>query len=75
MPYVNVWIDNDEVIEASDDDDLIEMLESRGYSCFKYSGGQHGEYSSVEHLMDCGMVNEAKAEALLIVGKAIGRSL
>lgn len=75
MPYVNVWIDNDEVIEESDDDDLIEALNSRGYSCYKDGSAGNGEYSSVEHLMDCGMVNEAKAEALLIVGRAIGRSL
>lgn len=75
MPYVNVYVDDDEVLEAMTDDELIEVMNARGYGCYKDGGANNGEYPSVEHLLDCGLVNEAKAEALLIVGKALGRAL
>ena len=75
MPYVNVWIDGDDLIDELEDDDLIEKLETRGYVCYK-SGGSSGDgYSSVEHLLDCGMADAARAEALMIVSKIIGRTL
>jgi len=75
MPYVNVWIDNDEVIEETDDDDLIEALNSRGYSCYKGGSSSDNVFASVEHLLDCGMVDTARAEALTIVSKILGRTL
>jgi hypothetical protein len=75
MPYVNVWVDNDDLLDEIDDDDLVEKLNRRGYACFKNGVANGHEFSSVKHLMDCGMINEAKAEAFLIVGRAIGRSL
>ena len=75
MPYVNLWIDNDEVIEETDDDDLIEALKSRGYSCFKSGSSGDNVFASVEHLLDCGMADAAKQEALMIVSKILGRTL
>ena len=75
MPYVNVWIDNDEVIEKTDDNDLIEALKSRGYSCYKDGSSSDNVFASVEHLLDCGMIDAAEQEALRIVGKIIGKML
>jgi hypothetical protein len=75
MPYVEVWVETDDLIDELDDDDLIEKLQSRGYSCFKDAFADRGEFGIVEHLSVCGLVDEARAEALKIVSKAIGRSL
>lgn len=73
MPYVNVHIDLDDF----DDDDLIEELESRGYTCTKDSDSVAGleGLEHVEHLITCGLIDVARAEALDLVGKAIGRPL
>lgn len=73
MPYVLIHVDFDDF----DDDDLKEELESRGYTVSKHgiSTNSLGDLGHVEHLMMCGQVNAAKAEALAMVSKAIGRTL
>ena len=75
MPYVNVWIDEDDLLDELDDDYLISKLKNRGYSCFKSGSSGDDGFLSVEHLLDCGFKKEAREEALLIVGKTLGRSL
>jgi hypothetical protein len=72
MPYVHVHIDPDDF----DTDDLIEELESRGYTVSKNSGTEAlGSLDHIEHLAICGQIEIARAEALQLVSKAIGRPL
>jgi hypothetical protein len=71
MPYVHIHIDLDEF----DDDDLIEELESRGYTCTKDSATGLEGLDRVEHLAVCGQLEIARAEALQLVSTAIGRPL
>lgn len=71
MPYVHIHIDLDEF----DDDDLVEELESRGYTCTKDSATGLEGLDRIEHLAICGQSDVAKAEALKLVGDAIGRPL
>lgn len=74
MPYVNVWIETDDLVDDIADEELVEELEGRGYSCFK-NQAISGDFAIVEHLSVCGLIAEARAEALKIVGNAIGRRL
>jgi hypothetical protein len=72
MPYVSVHIDLDDFAE----DDLVEELESRGYTVSKNSGTEAlGSLDHVEHLAICGQLEIARAEALQLVSKAIGRTI
>ena len=72
MPYVSVHIDLDEF----DDDDLVRELESRGYRVSKTNGTEAlGDLEHVEHLALCGLIADARNEALEIVSKAIGRPI
>jgi hypothetical protein len=71
MPYVHIHIDLDEF----DDDDLISELESRGYTCTKDSATGLEGLERVEHLAVCGQIEIARAEALQLVSKAIGRTI
>lgn len=75
MPYVHVEIDLDEF----DTEDLIEELESRGYTCSKHKReadlGGLGDLEHIEHLAICGQLDVARKEALQLVSKAIGRTL
>lgn len=74
MPYVNVWIETDDLFNDMTDEEIIGALESRGYSCFKNSATS-GDFAIVEHLSVCGLIDEARSEALKIVGSVIGRRL
>ncbi len=77
MPYVNVYVDNGDVLDEMDDDDLISALKSRGYVVMKNgtSASSLDGLERVEHLSLCGLKGAAKSEALRIVGDAIGRNL
>lgn len=71
MPYVSVHIDFDDF----DEDDLIEELESRGYTCSKNSVTGVEGLDRIEHLAICGQLEVARTEALQLVSRAIGRSI
>lgn len=71
MPYVSVRIDFDDF----DEDDLVEELESRGYTCTKNAPAGLDGLDRVEHLAICGQLEIARAEALQLVSKAIGRTI
>jgi hypothetical protein len=72
MPYVSVHIDFDEF----DEDDLVQELESRGYRVSKTTDTEAlGDLDHVEHLALCGLIADARNEALELVGKAIGRPI
>jgi spore coat polysaccharide biosynthesis protein SpsF (cytidylyltransferase family) len=75
MPYVSVYVDTHDIIEELEDDDIIEVMSNRGFSCFKGSISGDNVFASVEHLLDCGMADTARAEALTIVSKILGRTL
>jgi hypothetical protein len=75
MPYVSVYVENREILNEIDSEDIIEEMKERGYSCFKGSTSGNHVFASVEHLLDCGLADTARAEALMIVGKILGRSL
>ena len=59
MPYVHVEIDLDDF----DDDDLIEELESRGYTCSKDSVTGVEGLERIEHLAICGQTEIARADS------------
>ena len=72
MPYVSVEIDLDEL----DEDDLVQELESRGYCVSKTNGTKAlDDLEHVEHLALCGLIADARNDALKLVGKAIGRQI
>lgn len=77
MPYVHIDI----APEEFEDDELIEELESRGYSVTHKDdttdllGNSLGNLDHIEHLAICGQIEHARAEALLLVGRIIGRPL
>lgn len=72
MPYVSVHIDLDEF----DDDELVEELEIRGYRVSKaHEPATLGDLEHVKHLASCGLIADARIEALELVGKAIGRPI
>ena len=72
MPSVSVDIDLDEF----DEDDLVQELESRGYRVSKTNGTEAlGDLERVKHLALCGLIADARNEALELVGKAIGRPI
>ena len=75
MPYVSVYVETRDILEELESDDIIEVLGNRGYSCFKGSSSGDNVFASVEHLLDCGLADTARAAALMIVGKILGRSL
>ncbi len=71
MPYIHIHIDFDEF----DDDDLISELESRGYTCSEdLMTGVEG-LDRIEHLVVCGQLEAARAEAMQLVSAAIGRPI
>jgi hypothetical protein len=76
MPWVSVHIDDD-CLEEFDEDDLKAELERRGFSVAKRGEPIEGltELEHVEHLVVCGLRDEARREALVLVGRAIGRPL
>lgn len=69
--YVTVDVEVD--LGDFDDDDLIDQLELRGYVVSK--GVTRHDFERVEHLATCGQIEAARAEALALVGEAIGRPL
>jgi hypothetical protein len=71
MPYVSVHMEFDDF----DEDDLVEELESLGYTCTKESVTGLDGLDRVEHLAICGQIEIARAEALQLVSKAIGRTI
>lgn len=71
MPYVSVHIDFDDF----DEDDLVEELESRGYTCTKNAPAGLDGLDRVAHLAICGQLEIARAEALQLVSQAIGRTI
>ena len=72
MPFVSVHIDFDEFGE----DELVEELETRGYRVSKaHEPATLGDLKHVEHLALCGLIADARNEALELVGKAIGRPI
>lgn len=77
MPYVRVYVDSDDVLEEIDDDDLKTELEKRGYQVSEKGRtiAAVDGLDRVEHLSLCGLTQDAQAEALRLVGDAIGRTL
>lgn len=71
MPYVSVHIDLDDF----DEDELIEELEYRGYTCTKNAPAGLDGLDRIEHLAICGQLEIARAEALQLVSHAIGRTI
>ena len=72
MPLVSVHIDFDEFGE----DELVEELETRDYRVSKaHEPATLGDLKHVEHLALCGLIADARNEALELVGKAIGRPI
>jgi len=75
MPYVRVFVDVSDALEELEDDDIADEMKKRGFWCFKKGSGDAEDFSSVQHLLDCGMRDEAKKEALEIVGQMMGKPL
>lgn len=77
MPYVRVYIDTSDVADELDDDELKRELEKRGYQVSEKgkSVASLDGLARVEHLALCGLVRDAQAEALQLVGDAIGRRI
>ena len=72
MPFVSVHIDFDEFGE----DELVEELEIRGYSVSKaQEPATLGDLEHIKQLALCGLIADARNEALELVGKAIGRPI
>ena len=72
MPFVSVHIDFDEF----DDDELVKELEIRGFRVSKaYEPATLSGLEHIEHLAICGLIDDARNEALKLVGKAIGRPI
>lgn len=74
MPYIHVSVSD--VIDELDSEDLIEELVRRGYSepSKNIAAGLDG-LDRIAHLAACGLVNDARTEALQMVGEAIGRPI
>ena len=64
--YISTEVEID--LDEFDDDDLLDEIKSRGI-------GEHFEpvFQHVEHLIVCGLLDEAKKEALDQVSQIIGR--
>jgi len=62
--YTEVDVDID--LSDFDDQELLDELESRNLS-------ENSKFDFVDHLIVCGQLDEAKAEALRIVEEIIGR--
>lgn len=75
MPYVSVWVEDSDVLDEIDDDDLISALKKRGYSVSRSISENLEGINRIDHLYDCGMADQARKEALMLVGNAIGRPL
>lgn len=77
MPEVQVYVDVE--LDDFDTDDLIKELEDRGYAVIKGAKAEAADvgesFDRVEHLAVCGQIEAARAEAVYIASKAIGRSL
>lgn len=73
MPYIHIDID----LVEFDDNELVDELKSRGYDVVEKCGSVEslGNLDHIEHLVVCGQIVHARAEALLLVGRAIGRPL
>lgn len=67
MPYVSVWVDEPDLSEA-DTEDLIQELERRGHCAPPLEG-----IGRIQHLMDCGLSQYARDEALRMVAEQVGR--
>ena len=74
MPYVQVYVDNADVLEKMSDDDLIKEMGLRGFKCAKEAppitmdGIEH-----IEHLVLCGLYADARQEALQMIERQIER--
>lgn len=73
MPYVSVSVD----LEDFDTSDLIDELEARGYKAHKAETGAMPaeDLDYVQHLALCGLIPEARQEALKVVSTVIGRAI
>lgn len=70
MPYITVDVDVD--LHSFETDELIEELESRGRSSDIHP---MIDLTRIEHLIVCGQVEQAKAEAWSMIVKAIGETV
>lgn len=73
MPYVCVQVDISDIDSA----DMVKELETRGYTVSRAGGpvATLDGLDRIEHLALCGLMRDAQAEALSLVGDAIGRRL
>ncbi len=77
MVYVNIELDD------FDDDDLKAELEARGFAVFKGSTDTSIDLERIEHLVTCGLMEQARAELMEqaraelieLASRAIGRPL
>lgn len=63
-------IEEDIDFSSCDDDELIDVLNERGYTVTKDGPGA---FKRIDHLIVCGQIEAAKAEALAMVSELIGR--
>lgn len=75
MPYVQVFVDFSDVIDEFDDEEIAEEMRKRGYWCFKKGDQEIEDFAIVQHYFDCGLRDQAKKEAIEIVGQMMGRPL
>ena len=75
MTSRQIYVDVD--LDDFDAEELIDELESRGYSVTKdaISIDTLGSFSHVQHLADCGLIQDARTEAIGLIESAIGRRL
>lgn len=82
MPYVSVEVDVDVSLDDYEVDDLIEELESRGYTCAKNgsvsdlgTAMNNIDFDRIEHLSICGQKATARTELFSMVQEVIGYDL
>ncbi len=71
MPYITVEAHVD--LDDFDTDDLIEELKSRGHGSAELN--PMIDLTRIEHLIVCGQVEQAKAEAWSMIVAAIGETV
>jgi len=71
MPYVNVYVDLDAILDEIDSEDIANILRRRGYEVFQ----SESSLDRVTHFAQLGLMEDARKEALIYVGEQIGVTL
>lgn len=78
MVTTTVTVDADVDLTDIDDDALIDELENRGYAVVTKEGNSvlpSIDLERIEHLIICGLMDEARAALIELASRAIGRPL